>query len=742
MGLIKEAIYYYRRRSDFSSAIQTKKNHTEYYFGTINYVYNYFINKSKKLYNKILPFIQFLLSYEILFRFEEPAYNYLNQSNFNKYIVMIEQILKEIEDKYILEQNILPNRYKLFVLSKKYNKDLRYEIRFENNCFVYSKYVMINMNNQNNIIILRNLYINNNILFIEAIDNLWIPRDNFFYFCKIGNETFLPKYYENQFYDFITLYGIIEKGRIISFEIPLTKQILSKIIFFYIVFLDIFIEIFPLFGEFSHIPNINNGFYRVDNYLIQTIRKRLIIYKYNKKQEILFENQYFYELKNAKKYDIIKLRKYIKYRNKIKKNLEYKIWLITDSHDKAGDTGEYFFRYLKMKNIIGIKPYFVIKKNCSDYKRLNIIGNVLDLNSNTFKIYFLQSDKIFSSVFNNLNYNPFKKESPYIRDLFHFDFIFLPNLISNEDNLKLLRCLDRIFNTSINLSKNIYNSMLNFENELNRNNEIFSCFQRSDKPQCHSDIIKKDKSIIIAPVFITLFKNKINFSNSFKNNSKILELQKFYDYYNYLINNEKLISIMKHYNYTGIFCLHNTFKSIWKKFKPNNQFSIIENCDYHNILLKGTLLITDYSNIFYYFIFLKKPVIFSFFNYDEYMKNNAYKAYFNYKIKEFGPFCKDIKCTINEIIYEIKNNFILRNTFFKEINNFLNFPEDNNTDNILKSIIIMNNRNFKFNKKLDIIFFGSILFLIIYKFIIYFTKNEPNIIKDKSAYYIISNIKH
>ena len=155
---------------------------------------------------------------------------------------------------------------------------------------------------------------------------------------------------------------------------------------------------------------------------------------------------------------------------------------------------------------------------------------------------------------------------------------------------------------------------------------------------------------------------------------------------------------MKHYNYTGIFCLHNTFKSIWKKFKPNNQFSIIENCDYHNILLKGTLLITDYSNIFYYFIFLKKPVIFSFFNYDEYMKNNAYKAYFNYKIKEFGPFCKDIKCTINEIIYEIKNNFILRNTFFKEINNFLNFPEDNNTDNILKSIIIMNNRNFKFNK--------------------------------------------
>ena len=102
IGLVKEAIFYYRRRSDCSSAIQTKKNFLEYYFGTPKYVFNYYIQKSKKLYNRIIPFIQYLLSYEILFRFEEPAYKYLNSKNYKKYIFVIKKILKQIEDKYIL----------------------------------------------------------------------------------------------------------------------------------------------------------------------------------------------------------------------------------------------------------------------------------------------------------------------------------------------------------------------------------------------------------------------------------------------------------------------------------------------------------------------------------------------------------------------------------------------------------------------------------------------------------------
>ena len=56
-------------------------------------------------------------------------------------------------------------------------------------------------------------------------------------------------------------------------------------------------------------------------------------------------------------------------KNKIIDYKNYEIWIINDRRDKAGDNGEYFFRYLYLRQPKGIKIYFAIKKDCNDYKR-------------------------------------------------------------------------------------------------------------------------------------------------------------------------------------------------------------------------------------------------------------------------------------------------------------------------------------------------------------------------------------
>ena len=723
IALVKEAIFYYRRREDYSSAIQNKKYSLEYYFGTPNYVFNHYINISKNLYHKIVPFIQYLLGYEILFRFEEPAYKYMNSSNYNKYIFMIEQFLQQIEDKYILEQKVLPNKYILFMLSKKYKKDLRYEIRFENNSFLYSKYVMINMTNPKSMIIWRNLYIFNNILYLEALDNFWMPRENYFYFCNVGNETFLPKYIENQNYDFITLYGEIEKGRLISFEIPLKNFMLSQFFYFYLSYLEIKIEIFPLFGEFSHLPNINNGYYISNDYILKILNKRLIIFEYDKKLKMDFEKQCYCELEKDKKHDIIKLRKYIKYRNKIKKNLKYKIWIINDKHDKAGDNGEYFFRYLKFKQPIGIQIYFAIDKNCSDYKRLKILDDIIDLNSNKYKNLFLESDKIISSVYNNFIYNPYKKYDSYIRDLFGFDLIFLPNLYMKDNQLKDLINCAQLFTVLMNSTCNKYKYIFNFQNTSYQNIAIFKGNQKNDNLQSYSYNNEIEKKLVIVPKFIHRTKNLKRATNNSQNYSMRLGLSNFFEFYNNLINDKRLISFMKHYNYIGIFCIHETFETIWENFNINDKFSIIEKCDYQNVLLNASLLITDYSNIFYYFLFLKKPVIFSYIDNKEFTLKNYKENYFNYKIGSLGPICKDIKCTIDKIIFEIKNSCIIRKKYLHIINKFLSFDvKENDTEIIFKNTNNKNNLNTYLKKRVEYIIFFCMICIILYKLMIYFRK--------------------
>ena len=102
MGLIKEAIYYYRKRRDLSSAVQNSIYINDYYFFVIKSVDEYLLNESKKLYSKVVPFIQFVIAYNTLFRIELPSYLYLEKSKFNLYIILIQQILRQIEDKYIL----------------------------------------------------------------------------------------------------------------------------------------------------------------------------------------------------------------------------------------------------------------------------------------------------------------------------------------------------------------------------------------------------------------------------------------------------------------------------------------------------------------------------------------------------------------------------------------------------------------------------------------------------------------
>lgn len=120
IGLIREAIYYYRKRADSSSAIQNTEQNINYYFSTIDLVQQYLINESNELYNKILPFIQFYIAYEILFRLTSRAYKFLDSTGYDKYCKLIEGLLKQIEDKYILEQKVLSSRLQVFALSKKY----------------------------------------------------------------------------------------------------------------------------------------------------------------------------------------------------------------------------------------------------------------------------------------------------------------------------------------------------------------------------------------------------------------------------------------------------------------------------------------------------------------------------------------------------------------------------------------------------------------------------------------------
>ena len=721
IGFIREAIYFYRKREDSTSAVQNASKNEEYYFSIVKLVDEYLIEKSKKLYNAILPFIQFYIGYTILFRISFPVYKYLEKNKLNKYYREIQKILNQIEDKYILEQKILTLKEKFVVLSKKYHRDLRNNIIIQNETFIYSNYILMDIKKNNWIVIWKFLELKHNKIHLEGKDNCILKANKFFYFCKLGNKILYPKYLHCPIYDFRNMYGKMENGRIIIFDIPL-ENINFQVLRFFLSFNGNEIEIFPSLGWFIPIPNINNSYYSSSGYIIKYIDRRFNIYKYNESLKESFEEQYQKQLIKIKNRNILRLRNnYFKF-EKNKKDNKKQTWIINDKQNFAGDNGEYFFRFLKNKNPKGIKFYFAIKKNCSDYSRLKKLENILDLGSENYLSIFLRADKIISSVSESWVYNPFGNERCYVIDLFHFDFIFIQHGIIKDDLSDFLNKNIKNFSLIITTSSKEYKSILNYKYNYDQSNLIITGLPRFDNLYKQEISTKKKKIILIIPTWRMYISGAFNLKTYESIYSNLFNLTNYFNFYNNLINDAQLLNNMNKSNYRGIFCLHPYLSKQWKDFTQNKIFSVFEFCDYQNLLLKSSLLVTDYSSIFFDFAYLKRPIIYTQFDYKEYRNNHYQKGYFDYIRHGFGKVCFDYNCTINHIIEKLKTNCSVEKKYLKRINSFFNYIDDKNCERLFYKLLGKYDIEFKRNKR-DINLNNTIFILLIsVKLILTFNK--------------------
>ena len=303
-----------------------------------------------------------------------------------------------------------------------------------NQQLLYSNHIIIDFKEKNYLIVWKNLEIINNILHLEGEDKFWMPRENYYYYCQLENKTFFPSYFDHSEYDYLTLYGKYIKGRVVVFDINLENVEESIILKFCISYLNNNFEIFTSLSNLIHLPSIRFSYYVSGKYIIKNNVTNLIIYSYEPNLEKSFEISYCNVLKRQKKEYLINIRKFnIIYRQKNKIFSTNKIWLINDRQEQAGDNGEYFFRYLNKLKPKGINFYYVIAKNCSDYKRFKLFDNIIDVYSNDYLNKFLISDKIISSISDIWAYNPFGIDGKYICDLFKFQFIYLQHGIIKDD---------------------------------------------------------------------------------------------------------------------------------------------------------------------------------------------------------------------------------------------------------------------------------------------------------------------
>ena len=678
-GILDDAIHYYRKRLNNSSAVQNKEQKIEWYTDTIELFYQNIIRLSREKYGVVIPYIQYVLMYDLQWRVKTPISKKLSSEIKTKYINNLQQILEVIEDYIICEQKNIHSEHKVYALCLKYKRDIRSELEYRKSKLYFNNICIYNIKNKALLKIMI-LDIKSNVLEVEGQINCLIPTNEYnIYFKSDNGKKYNVEYFDMDNNDRYGLDGVFLKNRGFKVRIPL-KNI--KEIRIMINYKDIhFRRLNLIFGKFAKLnQNIIQSYYSNGKYIINTKNNILYISKNTKRAHIRCEWNYIKELFKLKKYKVVMYRVLYYFAKCIHKK---DIWLLSDRVNKAGDNGEHLFKYIQKRKNKDIKTFFIINTKNNDYKRIKKMGRVIKENSLKHKIYFLLSSKIISSQANENVINAFEDNREWIKDLYTFKFIFLQHGILEKD-LSLWLCRqNKNVDMFVTSTQKEYESIINQKYDYTADIVKLTGLPRYDN-------LKDDKKrkIIFMPTWRASLIPQANVNTGEHDYDDKFKYTEYCLFYNKLINDERLLKVLQEKDYYAKFCVHPALKNYIKDFRGNKLIRVDANTDYQKEFKENALLITDFSSVAFDFAYLRKPIIYTQFDIDTFFEGQIYdKGYFEYERDGLGPVCYDYESTVKTIIEYIEKDCVIEDKYLERINNFYAYNDQNNCKRVYEEIL-------------------------------------------------------
>lgn len=316
------------------------------------------------------------------------------------------------------------------------------------------------------------------------------------------------------------------------------------------------------------------------------------------------------------------------------------MWLLCEYGPEARDNAYYLFMFLR-KNHPEIDAVYAIDPSGTDYKKVKEIGPTVKFASFKHWIYYIAAQVNISSQ---------KGGKPNAAVCYALEVsgvwkncrVFLQHGITKDDlpflyykNTKI-----RLFACGALPEYEYIKKHFGYPESYVK----YLGFCRFDA--LHTAIVDKDLILIIPTWRNYLFHN-------LQNEEEFCETA-YYKKWAELIYDPELIQLLKKYNKRAIFCMHRNMQTYSQCFKPTDSCLEIlawEKVDISKLIHSGALLITDFSSIYMDFAYMKRPVLYYQFDYQDYRNGHLSKGYFDYERDGFGPVCH----TAQEILYELEN---------------------------------------------------------------------------------------
>lgn len=356
------------------------------------------------------------------------------------------------------------------------------------------------------------------------------------------------------------------------------------------------------------------------------------------------------------------------------------VWLIHEKYSEtAQDNSFYFFKY-SYENHYDRKIYYVIKKGSPDEKNLMPYKNRVVYFMSVKHLLLLLGSKLFISSETKGHGYAWRVSRGVIRKfLDEKKYVFLQHGILGlkrvENTFKVNSTNEaELFVVSSDFEKDIVKNYFGYSEE----NIIVTGLSRWDAIEIPKSQPER-KEIFLMPTWRNWLEEV---------EEEQFVLSDYYQQYNSLIQSKKLSQLLKENNLILNFYVHPKFMPYVENFSSSHEYiNIIQfgEAKINDLIMRSSLLITDYSSVAWEAYYQKKPVLFFHFDLDKYEENQG--SYMDLKNEIFGDVAYDSSELVELLSHYIDSGFKEKEEFQIKRHNYFKFVDHNNSSRIYSEIL-------------------------------------------------------
>ncbi|MEU2547890.1 glycosyltransferase [Streptomyces roseolus] len=332
------------------------------------------------------------------------------------------------------------------------------------------------------------------------------------------------------------------------------------------------------------------------------------------------------------------------------------IWVIGEREDTAQDNSYHLFKWIR-QNHPRRKVYYSINRTSADWDKLAAHGQVIDRLSWKHRAYLLHAERLINAydLEAYLGFPGLQKRA-FLRgygDLLRYKRVFLQHGVVYNDVVASIHAqatnVDMVLTTG--RSERAYfaeHCGYGYDRVAATGLPRYDALKPVEGARRRVLVMPTWRRDIVAPSYNRAAKPEIPFAAS-----------QYYRFFASLLRDERLLGALEAYGVELEFMPHYEIRPYLKHFTIDHPSIIVSTTgrDVQLAMRECSMLVTDYSSVFFDVAYMGKPIVYTNFDDEEFYSKHYKRGYFDLARDGFGPACRTVAQAVDEIIASIARGF-------------------------------------------------------------------------------------